>query len=385
MRLPPPTRWLAIALAVLGCAVWLAPASACPFCGPQQGMTLVKEVDQASMVLLGTLKNKEGATAADPTTELHIDAVIKDNEVLAGRKDLPLNRYIPEDGRYKFLVFCDVYKGKVDPYQGRPVKADSPIVKYLEGALKLKGKDQPTRLKFFFDYLDNADSEIRNDAYKEFALADYKDYAAIAKDLPADKIAEWLKKDVKASPFRIGLEGSMLGHSGQPKYADVIREILDADEPPTSGVDGLLAGYILLKPKEGYEYACKVLKDPDRDWATRYAALRTMRFFWDTRPDVLDKQKLVDGACLLLDQGDICDLAIEDLRKWERWETAERVMALKDRPTHQTPIVQRAIIRYLLTCPPSVPKAQEMLEELKQKKPKLVQEAEDLLKLEKSK
>jgi hypothetical protein len=381
-------RWLLFAAAVLACVVWLAPAPACPFCGAQQGATLVKEVDQASMVLFGSMRDpKKGENLADGTTEFHIDAVIKDHEILDkipnGRKVLTLNRYIPEDSQYKYLVFCDVYKGKIDPYQGRALSARSDVVDYLTEAVKLKGKDQATRLKFYFGYLDNKDSEISNDAYKEFALADYKDLVAMYKDLPPDRIAGWLR-DRKGTPsFRFGLYGSMLGHCGKDEHAAVIRNLLDdQDDPPLSGVDGLLAGYVLLKPKEGYEYACKVLKDPEREWQNRYAALRAVRFFWEYRTDVLDKQKLVDAAALLLDQGDICDLAIEDFRKWQRWELAPRIMSLKDRESHKAPIVQRAIIRYALTCPPEWAEAQTLLAEMREKNPKLVKEAQDLLRLE---
>jgi len=144
----------------------------------------------------------------------------------------------------------------------------------------------------------------------------------------------------------------------------------------------MLSGYVMLKPKEGYEYVCKMLKNGERDWATRYAALRSVRFMWDSRPDVLTKDQVVDAVCLMLDQGDICDLPIDDLRKWERWEMAEKVFALKDLPTHKAPIVQRAIIKYALSCPPGKTKAETLLAEMRQKTPKLVKEAEDLMKLD---
>ena len=51
------------------------------------------------------------------------------------------------------------------------------------------------------------------------------------------------------------------------------------------------------------------------------------------------------------EQSDIADLAIEDLRKWSRWEVAERILALSGKKSHDIPIVRRSILRYALSCP----------------------------------
>ena len=140
----------------------------------------------------------------------------------------------------------------------------------------------------------------------------------MAKEVPADSVAKWLQ-DPSTPAFRLGLYGSMLGHSGKPEYAALLRKMLDDPQKQTaSGIDGMMAGYVLLKPKEGWEYVRGILKDPSKQFLLRYAALRAVRFFWDTRPDVIDKKEQVDALCLLLDQSDIADLAIEDLRKWKQ-------------------------------------------------------------------
>ena len=93
-----------------------------------------------------------------------------------------------------------------------------------------------------------------------------------------------------------------------------------------SGVDGMLAGYVMLKPKEGWDYTCDILKDGKKEFMFRYAALRAVRFLWDSRPDLVSKKELKEGMGLLLDQSDIADLAIDDLRKRECWDMADRVL-----------------------------------------------------------
>jgi hypothetical protein len=280
----------------------------------------------------------------------------------------------------KFLIFCDVFKGKIDPYRGVPVKANGDIVKYLQGALVAKDKEVGQRLRFFFDFLDNSDLEVANDAYKEFANADYKDYRDMAKQLPADKIAKWLQ-DPDTPSFRYGLYASMLGHCGNDRHAQVLRAMLDDKQKQlNSGVDGILAGYTMLKHKEGWAYIRGILKDPSRDFLVRYAALRAARFFWDSRPDVVSKPELKEGACLLLDQPDIADLAIEDLRKWAQWDVDSRVLPLYNKKTHDVPVIRRAVLRYALSDPR--PEAAAFIEGVRKKEPDLIKEVEELLKLE---
>jgi hypothetical protein len=338
------------------------------------------------MVLYGTLQNAQLGARGDfgeGTTDLVVDNVIKKHEILGDKKVITLPRYVPadKDSQYKFLVFCDVFKGKIDPYRGMAVRADGNIAKYLEGAIKVKDKDVGTRLRFFFDYLDSTDVEVSTDAYKEFGNADYKDYREMAKALPAEKIAAWLQ-DPKTPEFRYGLYASMLGHCGKEEHAQLLRSMLDDPKKRlNSGIDGVLAGYVMLKPVEGWNYIHDILKDPSKEFTLRYAALRAVRFLWDSRPDLVKKKDMVDGLCALIEQSDISDLAIEDLRKWSVWEVAGQVLALKNKPSHDIPIVRRAILRYALSCP-NKPEAVAFVSDLRKTNPEMVKDAEQLLKLE---
>jgi hypothetical protein len=387
-------RLLALLAAALALVSLPAPGPACPFCG-MQGQTLTTDVTQASMVLVGTFTNaKRGANVGEGSTDLVVDAVIKKNDILdtkahdvGGKKVVTLDRYVPgDDKKYKFLVLCDVFKGTIDPYRGVQIRADCDIAGYLDGALKVKDKKPAERLAYFFKYLDNAEVEVSNDAYKEFANADYKDYRDMAHDLPPDTIAKWLR-DPNTPPFRYGLYASMLGHCGKDEHAKLLRSMLDDPQKKlVSGADGILAGYTMLKPKEGWQYLRGVLKDSSKDFTQRYAALRAVRFFWDMRPDLIDKKALVEGVAQLLDQSDIADLAIEDLRKWGRWELADRVLGLYDQKSHDVPIIRRAILRYALSCKAANggphEKAQAFVDGLRKKDPQMVTDAEELLRLE---
>jgi hypothetical protein len=379
-------------LAVLACAVLASPAMACPFCG-MQGQTLTQEVNQASMVLYGTLANPQQkgnplAEVVEGTTDLILEKVIKSHKLIQGKKVVTLPRYVPVVGKdkVKFLIFCEVIQDKIDPYRGMPIKG-SDMPTYLEGALKVKDAPLGKKLRFFFDYLQNDDLEIANDALKEFGNADYKDYADMARTLPGDKVAAWLQnKDGKTQPYRIGLYASMLGHCSTNKARDakLLRSLVeDPEKRVSSGVDGILAGYILLQPKEGFQYTRSLLKDPKNEFLLRYAALRTVRFFHDSREDVVPRKDVIEASTLLLDQPDIADLAIEDLRKWKCWELTGRILGLKNKESHDVPIIHRSILRFALCSPDK--QAARYVEQIRKEDPEMVSNAEELLKLEQAK
>jgi hypothetical protein len=390
-----PRRVLPALLAVVACLLLTLPAPACPFC-TMQGQTLTGDVGQASMVLVGTLTNAKltGADSLEGTTDLMIESVIKKHEIIDGKKVVTLPKYIPgDDKKYKFLVFCDVFKGKIDPYRGVAVKADCDVGAYIKGAVEVKDKKVGERLKFFFKYLDSDEVEISNDAYKEFGNADYKDYKDMAKDLPAGTLVKWLK-DPNTPSFRFGLYASMLGHCGKPEDAKVLRGMLeDPEKKVITGADGILAGYILLDHKGGWDFLRSTLKDEKKEFTQRYAALRAARFFHDSRPDVIAHADVVSAVRLLLDQSDIADLAIEDMRKWGCWDMTDAVMELYGKKSHDVPIIKRSILRFALSArdvnadgsvnkdKPN-PKAAAFVADLRKKDAEMVESAEELLRLE---
>jgi hypothetical protein len=356
-------------------------ADACPFCSGQ-GQTLTGEVAQASMVIFGDPGPITGG--GDGQTEFTITHVLKEHTAIKGQTKVMLDRPLAKQEGSHLLVYCDVFKGKIDPYRVFQIKNGSDAVAYIQGALRNKDKKIGERLRFFFDYLDSHDIDISNDAYKEFANASYDDYKTMARSLPADRIAGWLKsKDVQ--PYRIGLYASMLGHCGNREHAQLLRKILEDDaQRYNSGIDGVFAGYILLEPKEGWQLLCSMLENPRKnDFGVRYAGLRAVRFFWDSRPDVISHEKVREVLIKMLDQSDIADLVIEDLRKWQCWDMTDRVLAVRESKAYEVPIVRRAILRFCLACPAGKnPRAAKHVAEERQKDPEGVEDIEGNLKLE---
>jgi hypothetical protein len=359
-------------------------SEACPFCN-MEGKTLTGEVKDATMVLYGSIAS---ANDVQQTTQFTIESVVKkpDNPKLLGDgKAITLNRYLAPDPdkKMRYLLFCDEFKGRIDPYYGVIVAPDSDIAKYLAKALEVRDKEPAKRLRFFFDYLDNADTEISNDALKEFARADYADYKDMAKTLPPDKIAAWLK-DKNTKAFRFGLYASLLGHCGKAEHAQVLRDMLDdEDRLMGGGMDGIMAAYTMLKPKEGWQFIVASINNPKKHFMVRYNALKAVRFFHDYRPDLAKQKDMAEAVALLLDQKDLSDMAVEDLRKWRCWDIADRILALRDKEVFKEGIVRRAVLRFAIDAKDHNKACSEYVEEMRKKDLEAVRDAEELLQLQK--
>ena len=78
--------------------------------------------------------------------------------------------------------------------------------------------------------------------------------------------------------------------------------------------------------------------------------------------------------------GDIADVAIQDLRRWKRWEYTKQIVACYDKKSHQSPIVKNGIVRYALVCP--LPEARTLLERVRRQDPELVRDLEEQLLLD---
>lgn len=403
-----------LALAALAATILAAPTPAhyCPFCAAQ-GQTLLGELNQADFILFGSLKNAK-QDPNDPTqgtTDVEFEAVIKDHPYLStlnGKKVLTIPRYVPPDPavKTKHLIFCSVYAPttlfpisavgsgmvmgtwamhKVDPYHGLPVQPESKIPEYLKGVQAIRDQDPVTRLKFFFDYLESPEIDISNDAYLEFGQADYKDVRAVAEKIPAGTVIKWIK-DPGTLSLRLGLYGLMAGHSGSAEDAKALKAVIDdPNRQYASGLDGLICGYVLLDKKGGWEYLQKLLKDGSKDFTTRYAGIRVLRFFFEYRPDHLPKEDVLEAMKIPLSQPDVADLPIEDLRKWKQWQFAGTVLETIKKEKHaKEPLVVRAATRFFLAAPADTPGAAEFIAQRRKADPDGVKDIEELLALEKA-
>lgn len=227
--------------------------------------------------------------------------------------------------------------------------------------LAIDPMSQSERLLYFIPYFEHPDLMVSNDAFAEFAGAPYDVIARIREQLPREKILQWLA-DPKTPVTRIGFYGLMAGLCGRPEDAAILEKkivILDADF--RLGIEGVMAGYLLLQGEEGL----KVLEDTKMrtkvarnsegkelplPFSETYAVMQSLRFMWTYEPDRLPKERLQQSMQILLDRPELADLVITDLARWKDWSVQDRLMGMYEDDNFSIPAIRRAIVRYLYYC-----------------------------------
>ena len=361
---------------------WAAVSQSCEFCQPD-GPTLADDYSQAALVLL-VHADKPAVYEGNSQykTELVIDQVFKDHQVIKGKKTITMSR--KAEVGIQFMVFCDVLgNGKIDPYRGVVVDPKGDLLKYFEGSRAKLGKPIAERLRYGFDYLNSSDLEAARDAYKQYANADYGDYKEMAKTLPADKIAEWIR-DPKTPSFRVSLYASLLGHCGKAEHAKLLREKLnDAIDNRKPEIHGLLAGYFMLDTKEAFSYLKKVLSEEKEEFFVRHACLRMATFLREQRPDLVPAGELNKAVGHLLQFPVMADMGIDYLAKAKAWDFTGKVIDLyqrkNDDKNFDVDSIKRAVLRFALLSPE--PRAAAFVKEQRARNAQYVTDTEELLQL----
>ncbi len=366
-----------------------APVPACSLCeGKIARDTLGAEYERAALVLYGKISNprlntEPTAVPGSGSTDFHVEKVLKDTTGRGVAKDIVIPRYLPVlDAKNppQMLFFCDVAKGTIDPYHART--ASPALLQYLQATLPLRGKDRADALVKYAQYLNNSDQAVADDAFLEFAKSNDQDVGRASKRLdPA--FVRGLVHDPKMDADRLSVFAFLLGGCGNAQDARYLRSFLD---PPNRAVeralDGILAGYIQLDPKEGWNLAYKLVGDSKQQFGVRFAAVRTLRLYHGWQPKE-SRAPVLYALSLMVPDGDVADLAIEDLRQWQTWDLTKLVLAQADRKSHAAPLTRRSIIRYALSCP--LPEARQFIERLRQTDAETVRDLEEYVQIERDK
>jgi hypothetical protein len=347
--------------------------------------TLRQQAAESRFVLFGTIANPAMNSAGGVgtgVTDLRIELVIKPGAGLPKGKVVTLPRYIPIEGKKpnRFIVFFDVFQGQLDPWAGSPVESDA-AAKYLRDALKLDPTKSGDAVLFFNRHVDSPDPVVKKDALRELSSMKYAELREGAGRLDPDVLAERRAKEDRPLQQRM-LDALLLGHCGQERHAELLKKSIDAARKEhVFELGELLISYALLKPREGLAVIREVIEQMKAPFEVRYSALRALQFFSVNRPEICPRGRQVQLISLMLDQPDMVDLAVEELRKLGEESVMERVLALPVREGFVHPGVGRAVLRYALTFPKNA-KARAHIEQCRAADPFAVESAEGVLKLE---
>ena len=265
--------------------------------------------------------------------------------------------------------------------------------------------EQTKRLEYFLPYFEHADMMISNDAFAEFAAAPYSVIKPLRDKLPREKVLAWLS-DPKISVTRIGFYGLLAGLCGKAEDAVILeKKILTLDADFRLGIEGVMAGYMLLRGEDGLKtledakMRTKVAlnaegKEVTLPFSETYAVMQALRFMWTYEPDHISRDRLKQSMRILLDRQELADLVITDLARWKDWSVQDQLMSMYSDEKYAIPAIRRAIVRYLYYCsqekgeagadgvvvrPDSAVKAEANLKELELKDPKTVSDAKRFL------
>lgn len=355
-----------------------SPALTCDICGgASRRMSLAQEFEQAQVVVYGHIANpKLDLQTGRGTTEFHFDKIVKDDAAFPRQKMMVLSRYLPllDAKQAHYVMFYHLPAKNLEPYTGRQIA--SPAVLEFIADLQKQRKDPVQGLVFAAKHLDHADPNIAEEAFLAFAQADNKVIAKAAKQLAPANVRQLLKApDLEWE--KLSMYAYLLGSCGDADDAGQLRTLLKGTSPRhKKACEGILAGYITIRPKEGWAYAHDLLKS-DESFLMRYGALRAMRFFYNAHPEQ-NGAEVMKGMATAIGRADLADIAILDLTKWKRWDHTKLIVACYDKSSHKSVIVKNSIVRYALACPQ--PEARALVERVRRQDPELLKYLEEEMK-----
>jgi hypothetical protein len=358
------------------------PIQACSLCGtgvPKHAF--IADYWQAHAVVYGTLANpKLTGNSGQGTTELHVSKVLKADPRLKDMNLIVLQRYLtilnPKEPPRLVVLLDD----KLVPLGGR--EANAAFLDFLAASEAVKGQPRTAALAHFAKYLDHADPSVADDAFLAFAAANDKEVFEAAGSLKPDVFRK-LVKDPRVDSQRLALFAFLLGATGGPADGDLLLQMLKKqDDRSAKALEGILAGYILQKPKEGWAWMNAALTDTKQPFLVRWEAVRAMRFLYAARP-VEYRAPVLHALGTMISNGELADVAVGDLQKWQLWDHTKLILQQYGKPSHSAPIVRNALLRYALTCPQ--PEARQFVATLRQREPQLIRELEEDLAFEQGK
>ena len=365
--------------------ILLSPAllRACSYCDPGalKLQTLRQEARSAAFVVIGPLSNPR-LMGDKGATDLTAEHVLKDAPARGKQTTFVLPRWSPVDPKNppRMLVFFDVYDGKFDAFRGLPLRGTG-AADYLRGALALDDRDPTSALLYYFRHLDSTDPDVAADAFLEFAKASDREVGAVGPKLDPAKLRRLLA-DPKTPPDRLGLFAFLLGACGGKADADVLTTLIERrDDRASAALSGALGGLIELRPAEGWKTTRAILDDEKRGYNDKLAVLGTLRFFQAYQPTA-HKNAILSGMAAVVAKGDMADMAVEDLRRWQWWDLTRHVVAQHGKASHGAPLVRNAILRYAISCPDA--DAAAFVKAVRAADPVRVREIEEALEFERS-
>ena len=329
---------------------------ACPFCsGPTQ--TLAERYADSEVILVakGVPESTAPGAKREASGRYEIISVLRDKsgQYKVGGT-LTHDRTALPGTRTMFLgMVSKSESGKSESAWNELVDVNETVLKYIREA---PGPKQSDRLKYFERFLEHPELTIANDAYGEFANSKYEEIQPIARQMSPAKLRAWIENP-KTPTMRFGLLGMLLGLCGSNADASILEKwVLEKEDKPTSGVDGMTYGYLLIRGEIGLDkLEREVLHNPTVSVGVISDRMIAIRCMWTYGDERVARERLCLTYHPLLKRPELAGTAVIDLARWKDWRVQDEVVALYGRPAFTRPREQMTIVKYLLESAKDIP------------------------------
>ncbi len=276
----------------------------CPFC-PPASVTLSEQVAESDAVVLGSWvksSKTEQEDSALTVTTFEVVSALKDfREAFKQGSQITVPEEVPGQAGNLFLLFGIALETDLDVLTWDTPKPISEIGYQYVRQAPAPETPKEKRLRYFLKFLEYPDPLLSDDAYSEFAGADYEDLVLIKEAFSREKLRRWITdEDTLAS--RLGLYGLMLGLCGSAEDVKLLEaKILDEADKTRLGIDGIIGGYLLLTGEKGMDLLEETkIQNSKAPLADVYAVMSAFRFLWQYGQGVVPKDRLRTAVRFLL-------------------------------------------------------------------------------------
>lgn len=362
-----------------------ANAQGCRFSPMPRSMR--EDCRDASIVFTAWVESNRREDDQNGCTTLRIDGSVRFPALLGLPERITIDRFIPIDADkppQAYLIFADVHKGKLDAFRGTPLKEPALTVDYLRGILALDESNVQKRVEYVFKHLRSREPEVMSDAFVELEKLEADEVIKSGRGLDRTEVRQHSKRRDLNGPQLSNIV-LLLAGCGKADDVPLLLDILaqtqgkskagvDRNPAASMNLERPLIALTILAPETGFTQIRRIIDDQKEDFLRRYGALRAVRHLYQHPVAKIDRKSVVNAIAAFLEHEDMADLAVEDLRRFERWEFAARIVQLPKQL--DVPIVRRAVLRYALSASKEAKVAAEYVTLMRALNPEAVKDAE---------
>ncbi len=328
---------------------------ACSICaGYGQSLSLREQAlkSNSKVVLFGLITKSSLEPDGKGKTDISVQKSFVVPNGFKLQPSISVNQYMPCDANsYNgILLFADYLNGQLDVFRGVSIPSKE-VFNYASGALGAMHLKGPALLDFYLPYLQSNSREISTDAFLEFAKASDSTLVEFSKKMNPALLKSWIL-DPKVPEERLGLYAFLLGGCGSDADISFLLAMLKLQDSRAQSVfDGAMVALIRLHPNKGWNALDDFLRADDTPLQTRLSCMRSIKVASEILQDKSDKGEIYKALNIAIKQGELADLAIEELRKMKHWGFTQEILSIYGTKGYTAPVMKRAFIRYALTAP----------------------------------